>query len=150
VALPATSHATAISVVYEFFIIVCDWMTSKIGEPTFTLGSNSLQNTQPRVDNVTSTHAQLAKISRDIVPPLFFKNIFFAKPKKSCEGHLVIGSARPEECLGKSYSRKKTGRSDGFAGWLLLSLERWQLYVCISSQKRSPNQARMDPWPSGR
>ena len=52
--------------------------------------------------------------------------------------------------LGKSYSRKKTGRSDGFAGWLLLSLERSQLHVCISSQKWPPNQARMDPWPSER
>ena len=60
-----------------------------------------------------------------------------------------LGSIRPN-FLGKSYSRKKTGRSDGFAGWLLLSLERWQLHVCISSQKRPPNQARMDPWPSGR
>ena len=26
---------------------------------------------------------------------------------------------------------------------------KWQLYVCISSQKRPPNQAQMDPWPSG-
>jgi hypothetical protein len=63
--------------------------------------------------------------------------------------HPTVGSTKPE-CLGKSYSRKKIGRSDGFAGWLLLSLERWQLYVCISSQKRSPNQAQMDPWPSER
>jgi hypothetical protein len=58
-----------------------------------------------------------------------------------------VGKAK---LLGKSYSRKKTGRSDGFAGWLLLSLERWQLHVCISSQKRSSNKAQMDPWPSGR
>jgi hypothetical protein len=45
-----------------------------------------------------------------------------------------VGSARPE-CLGKSYSRKKTGRPDGFDGMLLLSLEKRQLHVCISSQK---------------
>ena len=62
---------------------------------------------------------------------------------------LALGSLMPN-FLGKSYSRKKIGRSDGFAGMLLFSLESGNSYVCISSQKRPPNQARMDPWPSER
>ena len=45
---------------------------------------------------------------------------------------IMLGSTKPE-CLGKSYSREKTGRSDGFVGWLLLSFgERWQLALLIT------------------
>ena len=70
---------------------------------------------------------------------------FYIRPLLLCKhGTYIIlfGSAKPE-CLGKSYSSKKTKRSGGFAGMLLLSLEKRLLYVCISSQKRPPNHAQM-------